>query len=117
MAGDQEWQAAICHRDEGSITVPARLLTDFVSNLPPEKVELELAVRTQTLHVRCSRFNANMKGIDAADFPIIPTTGTGVQQDDQEVVLEGTHIELVQSVVIARQHALQRREPSDSHRS
>jgi DNA polymerase-3 subunit beta len=35
-----------------------------------------------------------MKGIDAADFPIIPTTGTGEQQDEQEVALDGTRIEL-----------------------
>jgi DNA polymerase-3 subunit beta len=80
--------------DEGSITVPAKLLSDFVNNLPPERVDLELAVRTQTLHLRCARYDANMKGIDAADFPIIPTTGTGTQQDDQEDVLDGTRIEL-----------------------
>ena len=78
--------------DEGSITVPARLLTDFINNLPPERVDLELAVRTQTLHVRCARYDANMKGIDAADFPIIPTAGAS--DDDQESALEGTRIEL-----------------------
>lgn len=80
--------------DEGSITVPARLLSDFVNNLPPERVDLELAIRTQTLHVHCARYDANMKGIDAADFPIIPTAGTGTEQDEQEEVLEGTRIEL-----------------------
>src|SRR5687768_14687042 len=80
--------------DEGSITVPARLLSDFVNNLPPERVDLELAVRTQTLHVHCARYDANMKGIDAADFPIIPTAGTGEEQSDQEDALEGTRIEL-----------------------
>ena len=80
--------------DEGSITVPARLLTDFVNNLPPERVDLELAVRTQTLHVHCLRFDANMKGIDAADFPIIPTAGTGEQQEEQDAALDGTRIEL-----------------------
>ena len=80
--------------DEGSITVPAKLLSDFINNLPPERVEMELAVRTQTLHVRCARYDANMKGIDAADFPIIPTAGTGGQNDDKADALEGTHIEL-----------------------
>jgi DNA polymerase-3 subunit beta len=30
-------------------------------------------VRTQTLKLRCASFDANMKGIDAASFPIIPT--------------------------------------------
>lgn len=80
--------------DEGSITVPARLLTDFVGNLPPERVDMELAVRTQTLHLRCAKFEANIKGIDAADFPIIPTIGTGEAMDNATVTLEGTRIEL-----------------------
>jgi DNA polymerase-3 subunit beta len=34
---------------------------------------MELAVRTQTLNARCARFEANIKGIDAQEFPIIPT--------------------------------------------
>ncbi|MFN3979494.1 MAG: DNA polymerase III subunit beta [Caldilinea sp.] len=59
--------------DPGSITVPARLLTEFVNSLPPERIDMELIVRTQTLNLRCASFDANMKGIDAASFPIIPT--------------------------------------------
>jgi len=59
--------------DPGSITVPARLLTEFVNSLPPERIDMELTVRTQTLNLRCASFDANMKGIDAASFPIIPT--------------------------------------------
>src|SRR3970040_441453 len=41
--------------DEGAITVPARLLTEFVNSLPPERIDMELQVRTQTLHVHCVR--------------------------------------------------------------
>lgn len=59
---------------EGATTVPARLLTDFINSLPPEQIDMELAVRTQTLNARCARFEANIKGIDAQEFPIIPTT-------------------------------------------
>jgi DNA polymerase-3 subunit beta len=59
---------------EGATTVPARLLTDFINSLPPEPIDMELAVRTQTLNARCARFEANIKGIDAQEFPIIPTT-------------------------------------------
>ena len=63
--------------EEGATTVPARLLTDFVNSLPPERIDLELAVRTQTLNARCARFEANIKGIDAQEFPIIPTAEDG----------------------------------------
>ncbi len=66
------WVGAIVE-EEGAITVPARLLTEFVSSLPKERIDMTLQVRTQTLHLRCAHFEANIKGIDAAEFPIIPT--------------------------------------------
>ncbi|MBK6429940.1 DNA polymerase III subunit beta [Candidatus Amarolinea dominans] len=59
--------------DEGAITVPTRILTEFVNSLPTEKIDLDLAVRTQTLNLKCARYEANFKGIDAAEFPTIPT--------------------------------------------
>ena len=83
--------------DEGAVTVPARLLTDFVNGMPAERMDLEHVVRTQTLHLNCARYQANIKGIDAADFPIIPTAGNGSTDDvdgDQSDVLEGTRLEL-----------------------
>lgn len=63
--------------EEGSTTVPARVLSDFVNSLPPERIEMELNPRTQTLHLKCARYDANIKGIDAQEFPIIPTIGDG----------------------------------------
>lgn len=80
--------------DEGAITIPARLLSEFVNSMPPERIDMELAVRTQTLHLACARHTANMKGIDASEFPIIPSTGTGQEQDENAEALEGTRIEL-----------------------
>lgn len=56
---------------EGATTVPARLLSDLVSSLPPERIDLELITRTQTLNLKSGRFEANIKGIDAQEFPII----------------------------------------------
>ncbi len=58
--------------DEGAITVPARLLTEFVNSLPPDRIEMELSERTRTLHLLCARAEANIKGIDAEEFPPIP---------------------------------------------
>lgn len=58
--------------DEGSITVPAKLFTDFVNSLPPAQIELSLNVRTKTLHLKSGAYEANMKGLDAEEFPIIP---------------------------------------------
>ena len=84
--------------DEGAITVPARLLTEFVNSLPPERIDMELAVRTQTLHLSCARFEANMKGIDAFEFPLIPTAqGHDDPSDDGAnavPIVDGVQMEL-----------------------
>ena len=58
--------------DEGSITVPAKLFTDFVNSLPPGPAELSLNVRTKTVHLKSGPYEANFKGMDADEFPIIP---------------------------------------------
>ncbi len=63
--------------EDGATTVPARILSDFVNSLPPERIDMELNVKTQTLHLKCARYDANIKGIDATEFPIIPTIGEG----------------------------------------
>ena len=59
--------------EEGAITVPARVLIDLVNGLPPERIDMELIVRTSTLHLQCARFEAHIKGLDAQEFPMIPT--------------------------------------------
>lgn len=59
--------------DEGAITIPARLLSELVNRLPPERIDMELSERTQTLHLSCARSEANVRGIAADDFPLLPT--------------------------------------------
>ena len=58
--------------DEGAITVPAKLFTDFVNSLPPGPTELSLNVRTKTVHLKSGPYEANFKGLDAEEFPTIP---------------------------------------------
>ncbi len=80
--------------DEGAITVPARLLGELVSSLPPDVVQMDLSVRTQTLHLRCARIDANMKGIDAKDFPLVPTMSGSDDAEDAATQVEGLRLEL-----------------------
>ena len=61
-------------QEEGSITVPARLLTDMVSTLPNDTVHLSVNTNTCTLSVRCSPASTEIKGIDAQEFPPMPAT-------------------------------------------
>ncbi|MCS7221280.1 MAG: DNA polymerase III subunit beta [Anaerolineae bacterium] len=64
-------------QEEGAITVPARLLTEFINSLPAERIDMALNVRTQSLYIRCARTEGNIKGIDANEFPLIPTSDDG----------------------------------------
>ena len=60
---------------DGAMTVPARLLADIVAGLPVnERVDLELQAK-ETLHIKAGRFETHIKGIDAEEFPAIPTGG------------------------------------------
>jgi len=63
--------------EEGAITIPARLLTDFVNSLPPERIDLALDEETQTLNTRCAHFEANLRGIDSQEFPAVPGLDAG----------------------------------------
>jgi DNA polymerase-3 subunit beta len=63
--------------EEGSTTAPARLLTDFVGSLPDESLEMTLDASTQTLSVRCGRFDTHIKCIEADEFPPGPRPEEG----------------------------------------
>lgn len=58
--------------EEGAITVPARTLNDLVSAMPAERVDIILDSIKQQLHLTCARTEANIKGIDASEFPLVP---------------------------------------------
>ncbi len=64
--------------EEGSVTVPARLLTDFVASLPNERIDLTVGDRGRQLQISCARNEANMAGMEAADFPPVPAVGDGL---------------------------------------
>jgi len=64
--------------EEGAITVPARLLTEFVGSLPSDTIDVSLSPQTKTLGLKCARFEARISGIDAKDFPPIPGVDEGI---------------------------------------
>ena len=64
--------------EEGSITIPARLLTEFVNSLPVERIDITMNPQPLGLDLECARFEAHINGRDADDFPPIPTVESGV---------------------------------------
>ena len=83
--------------EDGTTTVPARLLTDLVNSLPPERIDMELVVRTQALHLACARNEADLKVVDASEFPLIPTA-----DDEHQIALPPEILrEIIGQVVFA----------------
>jgi DNA polymerase-3 subunit beta len=74
--------------DEGAITVPARLLTDFVNSLPAEKISLTLAPRSRQVKLVCARNEATIGGMDADDFPPIPAVEGDTLEIDAKMLRE-----------------------------
>jgi DNA polymerase III subunit beta len=74
---------------EGGFTVPVRMIKDFVSSLPNDRVDL-IADDTE-MRIECGMNHAAMNGIAAEEFPIIPTIGpeTVKFELDPEVLLDG----------------------------
>ena len=62
---------------EGNITVPARLIIDFVNSLPNDLIEINLPAASRILELKSGHSQAHINGIDAADFPPIPQINDG----------------------------------------
>lgn len=62
--------------EEGAITIPARLLSEFISSLPNDHINMTLT--QHSLQLKCARFEARINGLDAEDFPPIPQVSDGI---------------------------------------
>jgi DNA polymerase-3 subunit beta len=80
---------------EGATTVPARLFVDLIGSLPAERIDFRL--QDSTLHLWCAKNEADVRGIDAQEFPLLPTV-----EDDQQILLDpGLFRQMVLRVVFA----------------
>ena len=60
---------------EGSITIPARLMQDLVSNLPSGVIDLNLD--ENKLHINSKMYKSVMNGVSSEDFPVMPAIEKG----------------------------------------
>jgi DNA polymerase-3 subunit beta len=97
---------------EGATTVPSRLIGDFVSQLPPATVSIEVPGNGRQLRLECARNDSTINAMDSEDFPRIPELRDGVSvtfdpkalrraiervefaaaTDDSRPVLTGVHL-------------------------
>lgn len=62
-------------QDEGSLTVPARLLQDFIGGLPSGVIELEQ--EEQRLKITTDSYKSVINGVSAEEFPVMPAIEDG----------------------------------------
>jgi DNA polymerase III subunit beta len=55
---------------EGSITVPSRLMSEFIANLP--KGNVELSVEGTKMHISCGAYTSTINGMAPDEFPELP---------------------------------------------
>lgn len=55
---------------EGSVAVPAKLLNNFINQLPNQKLTIESD--NNTLNIKTEGFNSVINTLDVKDFPLIP---------------------------------------------
>ena len=56
--------------EEGEITVPARLINDYVNNLLADKITI--SSKNQTLSLEAEKAETHIKGLSSDEFPLIP---------------------------------------------
>ena len=81
------WVGAMIE-EEGSITVPARLLTEFVNTLLNDKIDMHLEQGSGLLQLTSGRSEAHINVTDASEFPPIPKVEDGVAAQIDPVVLK-----------------------------
>lgn len=59
-------------KDGGAITVPARMFGEIISKLNGS-VTLEVNHKTKQVAIQCGNYAAKINGLDAEDFPALPT--------------------------------------------
>ena len=70
------WQTLAQIKEEGSICIPIKILSNFVNSLPDKVVNLESDDK-DNLKVVCGNYNTKIKGLNSEDFPIIPQLENG----------------------------------------
>ena len=56
---------------QGELTLPARLMSEFITSLP--KGTVEITSKGATMKITSGNYSSNLTGVDAADFPELPS--------------------------------------------
>jgi DNA polymerase III, beta subunit len=84
--------------EEGSTTVPAKTFVDLVNSLRQGPVVLSVDEGAYDINVKSTGSNANIKGMDPSEFPLIPSAEGG----EEPIILDASLLkEMISQVVFA----------------
>lgn len=63
---------------EGSVAVPARLLHDFIAQLPKE-LTVDLVFEKNKLHISAGSYTSTIQGVSTEEFPALPSIDSGTK--------------------------------------
>ena len=85
-------------QEEGTTTVPAKLLTDYVNSLPQAAVDITVPDDSNKVNIKSEGSDTNIKGMDASEFPLIPSAEGG----ETPVIMDAATLkEMIAEVAIA----------------
>ena len=91
------WVDAEVH-EEGATTVPAKTFSELVSSLTQGQVDLIVPEDSHSINVKTVKNNANVKGMDPSEFPLIPSAEGG----EAPIVLDASLLkEMISQVAFA----------------
>lgn len=69
------WWSLAKVEQEGEITIPSKILTNYINLLPNKKINL--SSKENILMISCENYNTQLKGLSPEEFPIIPQITEG----------------------------------------
>lgn len=82
-------------KKEGEVCIPARTFVDLLATLTADEVSMRLTPKTLTLKMECGSNTANVKGTDAAEYPLMGLKGELVTllkgKDLNRVIAQASH--------------------------
>ena len=83
----------------GQVAVPARIISDFISNISDEKIVL--SVKNNVLSINSEHYKTQILGFDAKDFPIIPKIKTKPLAVISAKALKNSIMSVIDSVALS----------------
>ena len=92
--GITTWVGAMVE-EEGAITVPARLLSDFVDSLPAERIDLNVTQRPKAVQLTCARSEGLTAKLDVRKLrTAIAQVAFAAATEESRPVLTGVKLEM-----------------------